>query len=511
MKRALFFWLVIIACSIPQKRDGDVLTIGAWYDIGQIDPIKTSGGGGYFLAESMFDGLVKNDENFGLRLGLAERWEVSGDGKTWRFFLRQGVKFHDGQELTSEDAKFTMDRIMDPETHSPFASALDGVKDFEEKGRYEIEVHMKQPNYSLIHFCDFGIVPKHLYGKKEFNDMPVGTGPFKFVNKNEKEIFLQANKDYFLGRPHLDGIRVKTYKTQTEAWARLMAGDIDVFQPVLPRNSQFLASIPDMRLYSSLYPYYYILGFNMKDNLFKDRNVRLALNFAVDKQALIRDVLSGKGRECSGPLFPGTLGYDRGSPIPYDPEKAIEILKSSGWLPGKDGILRKNGKPLEISCLTFEGDEIIRETGLVLQEQFTRIGVRMALESQSLQEHLTSIKQRKFQTLLGYYIALFDPDIHYRLFHSSQAIKGFNWLSYKNPVVDELLEKGRMELDQEKRTRIYSLFQREIQDDPPGVFLFWMEYLAGVHKRFRGVKMGPGGLLWNIGEWWVPKEEQRYN
>lgn len=502
---------LVLSCVHRQKDRGDVLTIGAWEDIGEIDPISARAGGGYFLMEALFDGLVRHDEGNIVRPLLAESWAVSGDGRTWTFDIRKGVKFHDGHELTSEDVKFTMEKIMDPAAHSFFASALGGLTDIIEKGPYEIEIRMKEPNFVLNHFCIFGIVPKHAYKKRGFRDMPIGTGPFKMVHLDDKGAVLRANGDYFLGRPYLDGIRVRVYKSQLEAWSRLMAGDIDVFQPVLPRNYKFLETLPDMRLYSSLHPYYYILGFNMRDGLFRDKNVRLGLSLAVDRQALVREVLQGKGKEASGPLFP------LNPPSPplakgglYNPDKAIILLKKSGWVPGRDGILRKNGKPLEFSCLTFEADEILRETGAMIQDQLSRIGVRMELKTVTAKEFVNGFENKRFQSVLLYYTALIDSDIHFIFFHSSQADHGLNWLSYKNPVVDELLERGRMEPDQEKRQRVYSLFQEELQNDPPGIFLFWREYLAGVNKRFRGVKMGPGGFLWNLGEWWVPREEQKY-
>jgi len=510
VKRAWFLCLLLAACTASRRDQGDILSMGAWYEIGEIDPISSYSGGGYFLMEVLFDGLVKHDERFGLLPGLAERWDVSGDGKTWDFSLRKGVRFHDGHEFTSEDVIFTMQRIMSPESDSQYAFALDGVESIEEKGRYEVRVRMKEPNHALIHFCDFGIVPSHAYGGPKFKDRPIGTGPFRLEHRDERGALLRANEGYFLGRPPLNGIRVRTYKTQLEAWSRLMAGDIDVFEPVLPRNVGFLSSLPDMRLYSNLHPYYYILGFNMNDGLFKDKNVRLALNLAVDRQALVSQVLQGKGRGCSGPLFPEDPLSGEDSPIPYDPEGAIRLLKRSGWAPGRDGILHKNGRPLEFSCLIFEDDELLKETGIILQDQFSRIGVKMEIIGLPFQKFVGRFKQRSYQSVLLYYTALFDPDIHYKFLHSSQAVNGMNWLSYKNPIVDELLEKGRMEPDPEKRQRIYSMFQREIQNDPPGVFLYWREFIAGVHSRFRGVKIGPGGLLWNLGEWWVPEKEQKH-
>jgi len=461
--------------------------------------------------EVIFDGLVKHDQGSGLLPGLAEKWDVSGDGKTWDFFLRKGARFHDGHEFTSEDVRFTMQRITATKGPGLYNSALEGVERIEEKGRYEVRIQLKEPNHAFIHFCDFGIVPSHAYDDTEFKKRPIGTGPFWLEHRDEKGVLLRANEDYFLGRPPLNGIRVRIYKTQLEAWSRLMSGEIDVFEPVLPRNAGFLASIPEMKLYSTLLPYYYILGFNMNEGLFKDRNVRIALNIAIDRAALVRDVLKGRGRECFGPLFPGTTGYDQGNfSIPYDPEKAIEKLRKSGWSPGKDGLLRKNGKKLEFKCLTFEDDQLLKETAIMLQDQLSSVGVKMKIYTLPLQEFLKNFERRKYQAVITYYTALFDPDIHYKFLHSSQAINGMNWFSYENPIVDELLEKGRMEPDQIKRQRIYSMFQKEIQADPPGVFLFWREFIAGVHKRFRGVRIGPGGLLWNLGEWWVPEKEQKY-
>lgn len=510
MKRSWVLWLLIASSCTSSNNRGDFLTIGSITEGGDIDPITSYTGTVSIIIGAMFDGLVKNDDNFGFRPALAERWWVSPDGKTWRFFLRKGVRFHDGQELTSEDVAFTMRKIRGLGSNGSLAFTFDKVDSIEEEGRYTVVVHLKEPNFQFIRFSDFSIVPKHSYGTPTFKEWPVGTGPFILIRRNSHEVLLKANGNYFLGRPHLDGIRVRIFRTQLEAWSHLMAGDIDTFFPIPPRTYSFLASLPGMKLHSSLQAYYFLLGFNMRDPILRDKNVRAALNLAVDRDALVRDVLLGEGKACYGPLFPGTIGYEEGPPpFPYDPKRAVDILRQSGWIPDKDGILKKGGITLEFTCVTVDGFETLRETGLVLQEQLSRIGVKMNFRTVPLRRLFSLVERKDFQFFLVFSAALFDPDIHSMFFHSSQSGRGLNWFSYRNPVVDELLDKGRMESDPEKRQRVYSLFQKELQRDPPGVFLYWMKIAAGINKRFRGVRFGPCGLYWNLEEWWVPRREHK--
>jgi peptide/nickel transport system substrate-binding protein len=507
----------VFAETYDDKSYGDILIIGEFLKPSLINPILTHSSISASLKEILFDGLIKLNEKMEPYPHLALSWENSTDGLTWIFRLRKDVKFHDGAELTAEDVKFTLDKIQDPSINSPYITMFKSFKSVNVKDRYTVEIGLKNPSPSLPFYLDVGILPKHLLvgkdlRKAEYNYHPIGTGPFKMGIWSKDEIILKANEDYFKGRPHLNQVIVRFFKNQRMAWAELMRGYVDWVFPTFAKNYDIIERMPDLKIYSYLNPYYYILAFNGKNILFRQKGGRQALNYVVHKKKILTKVLRGKGIVSSGTIYPQSWAYDKSmEPYPYDPKKALKLLKKAEWQDTNGNhILDKDGKEFEFALLIVEGDDISRECALLIQQQLLDVGIRMTVKP-----ILFSIMYEKFLLTKKFDAALLniisdEPDKNYLWWHSSQIDYGFNVFSYKNKRVDELLDGGRTTLDLKERRRIYHQFQREIYNDPPGIFLFWRNYLIGIHKRFRGVSLSPAGIFNNINEWYVPKEEQRY-
>jgi len=519
-----FVLLLTPTCSFPtparsdhQETQGDRLVIGSFVEPTIINPILTHSSISAMLKGIVFDGLIKLNEKMEPVPHLALSWENSTDGLTWIFHLRRDAKFHDDAELTAEDVKFTFDRINDPSINSPYISILKNFKAVRPWDKYTLEINLKNPLPSLPFYLDVGILPKHLLigkdlRKTKFNYYPVGTGPFKMHRWSEDEIILRANEAYFGGEPHLRMVIVKFFKSQSIAWAELMRGNVDFVFPPYSKNYDIIEKIPDFNAYSFLDSYYYILAFNTDRILFEQKMVRKALNYAVNKEKMISTVLRGKGRVSSGTIYPQSWAYSEAvGPYPYNPKGAVKLLEEDGWRDtNRNHILDKDGSEFTFSLLTAKGDDVARECALQIQQQLLDIGIRMkviSLPFSGMYEKFLSTK--KFDAALLSIISD-DPDKNYAWWHSSQIDHGFNVFSYKNNKIDELLDKGRTTLDKEERKKIYRQFQMEIHDDPPGVFLFWRDYLIGVHRRFKGVRISPAGILNHINEWHVPKEEQKY-
>ena len=500
-----------------QKNHGDSLIIGDFIEPAFINPILTHSSISAALKRIVFDGLIKLNEKMEPMPHLALSWENSRDGLTWIFNLRKDVTFHDGSNFTAEDVKFTFDKIQDPSLNSPYISVFKNFKAVHAKDKYTVKINLRNPLPSLPFYLDVGILPKHLLlgkdlRKAEFNYQPIGTGPFKTGSWSKDEIILKANEDYFKGRPYLNQILVKFFKDQRLVWAELMKGSVDCVFLDYSKNYDTIEKIPDFTVYSFLNPYYYLLAFNENNRYFNQREVRQALNYAVDKQIIVTKVLNGKGRISCGTIYPQSWAYDNAiEPYPYDPKKALSLLEEAGWKDTNGNhILDKDGNEFEFVLLIVEGDDVSRECALLIQQQLLDIGIRMKVKSLSFtiiyEKFLFS---RKFDSSILCLISD-HPERNYMWWHSSQIDHGFNVFSYKNKKVDELLDRGKTTLNKEERKRTYCQFQREIHDDPPGVFLFWRNDLIGIHKRFRGVRLNPARKLSNINEWYVPKEEQKY-
>jgi len=500
-----------------QKTHGDRLIIGHFLEPSIINPILTHTTISAALKGMVFDGLIKLNEKMEPVPHLALSWKNSPDGLTWIFHLRRDVKFHDGTELTAEDVKFTFDKINDPSINSPFISIFKNFKTVKVKDRYNVEINLKNTLPSLPFYLDVGILPKHLLEDEEirrcqFNYHPIGTGPFKLQLWSENEIALKANKDYFGDKSHLSTVIVKIFKDQNTIWAELMKGNVDCVVIAYLKNYDIIEKIPEFKVYSLLDPYCYILAFNGDNPFFNQKSVRQALNYAVDKEGVISKVLRGKGRISSGTIYPQSWGYDKSiEPFPYNPKRASKLLEKAGWRDTNGNyLLDKDGKDFEFLLLMAEGDDVARGCALQIQQQLLDVGIRMKVKALSFSNmHERFLSTKKFDASL-LTILSDTPDRNYAWWHSSQINHGFNVFSYKNEKVDELLDKGRVTLDREQRKQIYHQFQKEMYENPPGIFLFWRDYLIGIHKRFKGVKVSPAGIFNNINEWYVPKEEQKY-
>ncbi len=521
----LFLFLLLSILLLPsqtfserqwQKEHGDTLVIGDFGKPSLINPILTRSTITAMLQDIIFNGLINVSENLEVQPNIALFWNNSRDGLHWTFHLKKNIRFHDGVELTAKDVKFTIDNILDPRNNSPYLNLLQDIKKVEATGKYQVKIELKYPSASLLFYLDVGILPKHLLEGKdiardEFNYNPIGTGPFKLVSWSENEIVLESHKQYFLGRPHLDKIIAKIFPNQSIVWAELMKKELDLIFFTIPKSYRVIERIPDFRVHSFLSLYSYLLVFNNNSDLFRHTKVRQALNYAINKEGIIERALLGKGRLSSGIIYPHSWAYNLHlKPYPYNPKKALKLLNSEGW-EDSDGnnILDRNSREFEFTLLIVKGDDVSWKSALLIQQQLLDMGISMRVNPLSFPTYENSLLKKKFDaTLLS--IISDDPDRNHAWWHSSQIDHGFNVFSYRNKRVDELLERGRTTLNKEERKEIYHQFQREFYEDPPGIFLFWRDYLIGLHKRFRGVKVNPTRILSNINEWYVPEEEQKY-
>ncbi len=510
-----------ISCHLSQSNEevktGDTLIIPEHQKLGFINPLMTFTTLSARLSEMVFDGLVQLDDHFVVKPHLASSWKRSEDGRIWTFQLRQGVKFHDGVELTAEDVSFTFQKLREAPIGSPFVFIFQEIQGLRVKDKYTFEITLKKPLASFLEILDVGILPKHLLegedlSRTRFNQHPVGTGPFKLEYWSEKDVLLEANKGYFLGRPYLGQVHVIVFPNREAAWAKLMVGEADFFFLITPSNFDLIKQVSAFNLHSISLPFYYLVAFNLKDKMFNDHRIRQALNYAVDKEEIVEKVLKGQGQVAQGTIYPGSWAFNSNvKPYSYDPQKALKLLKEAGWEDHDgDHFLDKDGRPFEFTVHVNAGDGVKEKTLLLIQQQLLDLGIRMKMRFFSAAD-IGFLYRKEFEAHFPEIFARGDPDLSYRHWHSSQIEKGFNVSSYHNPIVDRLLEEGRTELDQEQRKAIYFRFQEEILKDPPGIFLFWTNYLVGIHQRFKGVRVSPIGPFANIREWYVPKAEQRYS
>ena len=501
--------------SIEKPTYGGHLIIGDYYPIDIINPIISSSGNSGFLIYTIFNGLVKPDEHFNVLPDLAYKWESSKDGMRWKFHLRKGVKFHDGKELTAEDVEFTYDLIKNPKYRGYYTQFFEAVDQVNIIDPYTIEIHLNQPYAPLLSGLTVGILPRHIYSGKnllepKINQRPIGTGPFKVLSYSPKELILEANKDYFENPPFLERITFRIFKDQKTLFSKMLEGSIDAVNDIDPENIDILKQVSDFKLYKFLKPFYYIFAFQNK-GIFKDRRVRIALNYAINKKDLLKSILRDDGEIASGTVFPQSWAYNKqNKPYPYDPQRALNLLHDAGWRDSnKNNIIDKNGLEFEFTILLKEGDSIEERSLLQIQADLNRLKIYAKTKKKSMKIiNKNFLLKRKFDAIILSIAGRGDPDNNYKFWHSSQISKGLNLFSYKNVKVDNYLENGRRVFDRNLRKNFYDQFQVELFNDPPGVFLFWTNHIFVIHERFKGVKIHHSWMF-DLKNWHVPKKEQR--
>ena len=471
------------------------------------------------IAGNIFNSLLKYDENLNYVPDLAESWEISNNQKTISFKLKKDLQWADGKPLTSADVLFTWKLITNPNTRTPYASDYQLVKKASTpdpltfKVTYESSYAPALDTWASLH-----ILPKHILKDEDINNTffsrkPTGSSYYKLDEWiSGQQVTLKANDKSVSGTPLIKKLISRIIPDTSSQFLELTADNIDVmninpiqYQRVFPARKDLQQKIA---LYKELGNGYTYLGFNLKKAPFNDIRVRQALNYAIDKDEVIKGVLLGLGEAISSPYKPGTRWNNPNlSPYPYSPSKALELLADAGYIKDKNGSLTKDGKPLKFEIITNQNKQ--REmTAVLIQRRLQEIGVKVSIRVIEWASFVNRfIKTGDFDVVvLGWGLSL-DPD-QYNIWHSSQQGPGqFNFLGYSNKTVDQLLELGRKELNPHKREKIYREFSKHLLEDSPIVYLYAGYGLSAVHKRVKGIKKPapPAGIYHNNYDWFIPK------
>ena len=465
----------------------------------------------------IFSGSNEADQDlveliFGSLGEMAESYKVSADGKTWLVRLKEGIRWDDGRQITSDDVIFTIGIIQNADSRSPLYPMWQKVNP---ERISELEFRLDLPEvYSFFQntLDEFRPIPKHIFAGipaenlrlSEYNLEPVGSGPFKFSSMSTHrsgfiaEYRLARNNDFFGDRAYLDNFIFKFYENEKELMKAFNSGSIDGFGGL---RAMDLAEIKiSHQLFEMRMPRYYAVFFNTSAHpALKEKNVRLALNYATDKSGIIQDVFGGKALSVDGPLIPGMSGYD---PDVYpqegfSTEKANSILDNGGWVIEEDGVRAKtmnSGKVRLEFDLVVPAISFLTESARIISENWAKIGVKANVIEYSVEKiNEDAIRTRNYQMILFGNIFSNNgvPDLS-SFWHSSERFyPGLNLALYENRTADSLIESIREATDSNRKQSSLSSLQSLIVQDSPGVFLFSPNYfyvsknsLGGFNERF---------------------------
>ena len=506
---------------------GDTLIEALLGNISGLIPNILSDGPSHEVGGMIYDGLVTRDKELNIVGALAESLTFSRDCLDLTFRLNRNAKWHDGRPFTAADVLFTYEAMINPKTPTPYREDFLAVERVDTPGPDTVHVRYKKVYAKALQSWEMPMLPKHLLGTfvaegrlrdapQNWSD-PIGTGPYRFHEmKSGEKVVLLANPEYYDGRPYISRRVYRIIPSQATIFLELKAKGIDgagLTALQFTRQTEY----PAFRKAYTKYRYagnaYTYLGFNLKDPRFADKRVRQAFAHAIDKRELMEGVLLGLAREATGPYKPGTWAYNPNvKTFPYDLDRARALLAEAGWKErDADGLLVKYGAPFTFELLTNQGNEERKKVAQIVQASLRELGVGVEIRLLEWASFIKEyVKKRRFDAIiLGWGIGQ-DPD-QYEIWHSSKTgPDDLNHVSYRNPEVDDLLEKGRSSCVQAERVKYYRRLQEILADEQPLVFLYFREALPVVSSRVRGIAPSPNGIRYNLREWYVPRDLQRY-
>ncbi len=445
---------------------------------------------------------------------------ISRDGLTLTYHLRRNVKWHDGVPFTSKDVAFSYRAIMNPANNVPNRHGYDQIASVATPDRYTVVFHMKRPYAPALTtlFADnepSPILPEHLLGKYadlnqvDFNQHPIGTGPFKVLRwTHGQSIELEANDDYYLGRPKLRHVSVRFVPDENTAVNQLRTHELDVFAEMSVNAYGQAKSVPGVTVaLTNLHGASNVLINTTRPEL-RDVRVRRAIAAALDKAAITKNFAYGAGAVASEDLPAFMWAYDPGARSPaYDPSAARALLRSAGWNPGPSGIVTKGGRPLSLTFAYAQNNIAARLIAIQIQSYLHAVGIDAQLKGYTTQLMFGAyaaggVYQAGHFDLAWYTMTLgADPDSSGRFTCGAIPPHGQNYSRYCNPEMDAAQAAGLTTFDRALRKRAYARSQQLLARDVPVVFVYWPRNIAAYDSRLHGFAPNPVVPTWNAHEW----------
>lgn len=496
-----------------QPEQGGVFTEGLVGSLGRLNPLLDwNNSADRDVDRLLFSGLVRFDERGLPQADLAESWGVSQDGNIYNFTIRSNAVWHDGTPVTSDDVIFTIEMIKSAGSLYPQdIKDLWGRVEITQLNEKNLKFTLPEPFVPFLDYLTFGVVPKHLLESippeqmetAEFNLSPVGTGPYMFdhiivENGQIVGVVLSISQNYYGAEPFIEQVVFRYYETSADAFDAYRQGDVFSVSQITPDILQAALEEPNLLFYTSRLPQMGFVLFNLTSPdvaFLQDVAVRRALMLGLNRPNIINSVMQGQAFVSNSPILPGSWAYFDGTEhFEYDPDAAIALLKSEGYvIPSTGGDVRsKDGIPLAFT-MVHPDDAIHTQIAQAIQAQWERIGVRVDLQPQPYDQLvLTTLASRSFQAALVDLNLSRSPDPDpYPFWHQAEAVGGQNYTGWDSRPASEYLEQARVTADYSLRARLYRNFQVVFSKELPALPLYIPVYSYGVDSQVQGVQAGP--------------------
>jgi peptide/nickel transport system substrate-binding protein len=498
---------------LPQPEQGGVYTEGLVGSLGRLNPLLDwNNTADRAVNRLLFTGLVRFDEQGLPQADLAEAWGVAQDGTVYNFSIRQNAVWHDGTPVTSDDVLFTIDRMKSAGSLYP-----QDIKDL--WGKIEVtklsdkvlKFTLPEPFVPFMDYLAFGVLPKHLLEAipadqmpdAEFNINPVGTGPYKFDHLIVDDgqitgVVLTVSDSYYGTAPFIEQVVFRYYEASADAMDAYQQGDVLSVSQITSDVLGTALEEPNLSVYTSRLPQISFVLFNLNNPevaFLQDPKLRRALMLGINRPYLVNTFLQGQAVLADGPILPSSWAYHDGvEHFEYNPDEAINILKSEGYvIPAEGGDIRaKEGTRLSFTML-HPDDEVHTRIAETIRDEWAAIGVGIQLQAVPYDKLASDfLASRKYHAALVDLNLARTPDPDpYPFWHQAEATSGQNYTQWDNRAASEYLEQARVTADYTLRTRLYRNFQVVFSKELPALPLFAPVYSYGVDSQVQGVQVAP--------------------
>ncbi|HZD10579.1 MAG TPA: ABC transporter substrate-binding protein [Candidatus Binatia bacterium] len=459
------------------------------------------------ITSLIFDGLMSYDSDGELVPALARDWQVSDDGRTVSFRLRDDVTWHDGEPVTAADVVFSYELLQSEKFPAPASlRALWQTIEISQTGPYTVTFTLPEPYSPFLDATTRGIVPQHLLAgvpvsqisEHSFNQRPVGTGPFMVPAgddwRRSGQLRLLPNPAFWGESVSLDDVEVRFFPdlaTLTEAFE---AGEIQAINSVPASTFAEVAKTTDAHLYTTTQPRFTQLLFNLSESgspALQQREVRQALAYALDRKALIDKALRGQGVPLSGPYTPNSWAYNPSALTIFarQPLSATQLLDQSGWTLAEGAQVRQHeDQALTLRLLAID-NPVHRAVAAALAEQWAGVGVQLQLDAKPLAGYMQALGERSFDAALLDLASESDPDL-YDFWSQPAIVNGHNYAAWNNRRASEALEQARQTWNVAERKAYYDAFMQIFSAAVPAISLYQQVYTYAVSDDVQNVDIG---------------------